>query len=386
VFPSNPRGSSHLDDECRGYLRSGKKWIMRGTHVSWNGFAKPEFCMEDLFCNTDPAFTRLVTSTAALREPFVVIDVGVQGGAHQRWNALGDHLILHGFDALKEVIDNLTELHAGRTSHYFHNYAIGQADGQRTFYFNAANLTASSMFPQGETRYDRVLNEQPCTVTVRSLDNLFAGGMIPRTDFLKVDVEGFEQEVFYGAEKLLATGVLAIEAETNFGVSPSYRRSHFAAISGILVEYGFTVFDLGFGRIPRASFTRALRRRGVAADQYDLGRPAIFNMLFCRDALDERDSPQNYLKRPQPLSTDQIIKLMIIYELYGLNDIALDTAECFADMLGARFDVELAIRLLANPLCRGSSEIDIIKRSRSWRITAPLRSTKRFFTELRPRR
>jgi chromatin segregation and condensation protein Rec8/ScpA/Scc1 (kleisin family) len=43
---------------------------------------------------------------------------------------------------------------------------------------------------------------------------------------------------------------------------------------------------------------------------------------------------------------------MIIYELHGLNDIALDTAEYYTDQLGSRFDVEEAIRLLADPYCR----------------------------------
>jgi hypothetical protein len=51
----------------------------------------------------------------------------------------------------------------------------------------------------------------------------------------------------------------------------------------------------------------------------------------------------------QPLSLDQLIKLMIEYELHGLNDIAVDTLERFADRLKGRLDTEHAIRLLADP-------------------------------------
>lgn len=347
--------------------------------------------MEDLWFNSNAHFTRWVIREGMLREPFVVIDVGVQGGANPRWELLQDHLILHGFDAIAEVITKLKRLNAARTRRHFHNFAIGDADGEATFYFNAANPTASSMYAQGTGRFDNRLAEQARTVPIRRLDTLFADGTIPQADFLKVDVEGFEKSVFLGARSLMAAGLLGIETETNFRVSPQYPRSHFTALSDIAVERGFTLFDLGFNRVPRASFTRVLRDSGVEDfDQYDLGRPATFNILFCRDLIDECDAPQIYLSpRPAP-GIDQIIKAMIICELYGLNDIAADTAERFSATLAARLDVDRAIRLLAVPDCRPPSDLlrlhDIsrqlqaMQRSKSWRITAPLRATKAFLS------
>jgi hypothetical protein len=74
-----------------------------------------------------------------LREPFVVVDVGVQGGANMRWDILGDYLVLHGFDAIAEVVADLKERNAGRKKRHFHNIALGAADGERDFYFNPAN-------------------------------------------------------------------------------------------------------------------------------------------------------------------------------------------------------------------------------------------------------
>jgi hypothetical protein len=72
--------------------------------------------------------------------------------------------------------------------------------------------------------------------------------------------------------------------------------------------------------------------------------------------------------------------MMIICELHSLNDIALDTAERFAERLGARLDVDRAIWLLADPDTRPNEYRRQIKRlvcayeqSTSWRITAPLR-------------
>jgi hypothetical protein len=159
------------------------------------------------------------------------------------------------------------------------------------------------------------------------------------------------------------------------------------------------LFDLGFNRTPRASFQRALMRKGLPrAESGMLGRPGTFNVLFCRDLIDEADHPESYPTSCHPVSVDQMIKVMIICELHGLNDIALDTAERFAEMLGSRLDVDRAIELLADPDCRMHSDVhsqallDAMKehtrlqqrvreleQSTSWRITAPLRGLKRVF-------
>src|SRR5262245_36381911 len=209
------------------------------------------------------------------------------------------------------------------------------------------------MYAQGTSRFEVPAGQQTRSVTVRRLDTLFAEGLIPQVDFLKVDVEGFEKDVLLGADNLLANA-LGVETETNFGVSDAYPKSHFGTLAEILLEHHLLVFDLAFNRIPRASFRRALESRGVKTDSQHggFGKPAMVNVLFCRDLIDETDAPSKYHTPCKPFTLDQLIKMMIIYELHGLNDIAVDTAERFAEPLGSRFDVARAIRLLANQDCR----------------------------------
>jgi FkbM family methyltransferase len=353
---------------------------------------RAEITVEDLCFNDRAAFTRWVTSEGLLREPFVVVDVGVQGGANVRWDLLGDYLILHGFDAIAEVVAGLKERNAGRPNRHFHNVALGASDCERDFYFNPANPFSSSMFQQGESRFGGQTSAQVRKVPVRRLDGLFAEGVIPRCDFLKVDVEGFEKDVFMGARELLAAGVLGVETETSFGISPAYPKGHFATLAEIVLEHHLLLFDLGFNRLPRASFQRALMRKGVAIDTgYNmLGRPGTFNVLFCRDLIDEADHAENYATPCHAVGVDQMVKVMIILELHGLNDVALDTAERFAETLGSRLDVDRAIELLADLYCRihsdAATEITQLQRrirelehSTSWRVTAPLRGLKRMF-------
>lgn len=312
----------------------------------------------DIAFNSSAAFTRWVVKAGLLHEPFVVVDVGVQGGENIRWHLLGDHLVVHGFDPIAEVIEVLVkQRHPNR---HYHLLGIGAKDEEREFYFNAVDPCSSSFYAHGSDRFaaDGSRIEQPRRAKIRRLDGLLAEGVIPPADFLKVDVEGFEHEVFGGAARLLDT-VLGVETETNFSVAPPfYMRSHFVTLHELLLPHHLLVFDLNFNRIPRLSFQQELERKGLApvTDQASVGKPATVNVLFCRDLIAEVDQPHHYLIPPSsPPTTDALIKAMIIYELHALNDIAVDTAARFKDQLGARFDVAKAMALLADPNCRNGA-------------------------------
>jgi FkbM family methyltransferase len=353
----------------------------------------------DIFFNTNPEFTQWVVDTGALHETFVVIDIGVLGGESPRWQFLRDHLVVHGFDAIKEVIDDLSAKNKASNKSY-HWFAIGNEDSEREFFFNPDNPTSSSL--------DRSSNPslQSRTVPVRRLDTLFGQGVIPKADFIKVDVEGSEKGVFEGAAELLAAGFLGLECESHFSTSPVYPDTHFGLIHDVMLQHGMFVFDINFNRVPRAACQEARSRRNLPLlPLQEAGKPATLNVLFCRDMTAERDGSLYYPKLPPKPSVDQILKTMSIYELHGLNDIAVDTAVKFANELGQRLDVERAVDLL----CRRSNfvpgleerisdlqhelarltgerdqlfgerlalteEVSQIRASTAWRMTAPLRS------------
>jgi FkbM family methyltransferase len=307
----------------------------------------------DLALNHNAKFTKWVVSRGLLTEPFVLIDVGVQGGEEIRWRALDDYLIVHGFDPIEEVIRELVEANKGRSNHHYHYMALGNADSEQEFYFNPVNPTASSMYQKAPDRFGAETAEQHRMVPIRRLDSLLAEGVIPVADYIKIDVEGFERDVLLGAHDLLAAGVLGLQTETSFGVSPSYPKSHFVTLAEIALENHLVVFDLVFNRIPRASFQQALISKGLQPilEQDAVGRPMTVNVLFARDLIDEADHPEHYQTPCRPVSVNQLIKSIIICELHTLNDVALDTVERFAQRLGPQLDVDRAVRLLADPDC-----------------------------------
>src|SRR6516165_169132 len=114
----------------------------------------------ELVLNHNAKFTNWVVSRGLITEPFVLIDVGVQGGEDVRWRALDDHLIVHGFDPIEEVIQELAEANKGRSNHHYHCMAVGNADGEQKFYFNPVNPSESSMYGGRADRFDKNVTEQ----------------------------------------------------------------------------------------------------------------------------------------------------------------------------------------------------------------------------------
>jgi hypothetical protein len=63
--------------------------------------------------------------------------------------------------------------------------------------------------------------------------------------------------------RLLEAGVLGVEAESNFRHQSDLPERALATLHEMLLQHGLLVFDMGFNRIPRASFQRALVRNGL---------------------------------------------------------------------------------------------------------------------------
>ena len=325
----------------------------------------------DLYNHDQPSFTRWIVANRLLREPFVVVDVGVQGGEHPRWELLADQVHVYGFDALSEAVDRIKSTGA-RPHRVYRALAIGNEDGEREFYVTPN--TFSSSFNQGAvsdqtTRHgDGAVD--PRMVEIRRLDSLFAAGEIPPADYIKIDCEGFDPEVLRGARTYLTrSNILCVTVETGFNVSPVYLRTAFAEINDIVVQHRLLVFDLNCVRHARPAYVAARTRYPwPPADPMhdvpylDVGRPSTFDFVFCRDYVAESVTPTAFASLPDAVTAptvDKLIKSMINFELHGLMDCAVDLAEHFHASLAERLDVDEAIMLLARrpPHARNTADV-----------------------------
>jgi FkbM family methyltransferase len=376
--------------------------------------------MDELYYNDSPAFTTWVIENDLLEEPFVVIDVGVQGGPHPRWKHLKDKVRVYGFDAIPEVIEELNAQKQPNETYFA--TALGDEEGTRDFYVrgDGSSYCGSSFYEMpSDALQPAVLSKVPIT----RLDTLFAKGVIPPADHIKVDCDGHDPEVIRGAWRYLAqSNVVCVTIETAFTVSPTYPRSHFVAISDILTAHRLLVFDLALMRTARPSYVAAKARYPWPAldpmkDAPDLcmGVPGTVDALFCRDFVSEQVTPTVFATVPGAVTeptTDKIIKSMINFELHGLMDCAVELAEHFGPLLSHRLDVDTAIAKLMHrpPDARNTDDVTECLRmiselrrprgpgpeamrkhiydmehSMSWRITAPLRAAKEMLTSWRLR-
>jgi FkbM family methyltransferase len=325
----------------------------------------------DLYHHAEAPFTRWIIAEGLLHEPFVVVDVGVQGGEHPRWELLGDQVRVYGFDAISEAIDRI-KAPGDRPHRVFRALALGNEDGERNF-FVPPNTTAASF-------YEQVTLEQTSRhgdgvpggriVPIRRLDTLFTAGELPAADYIKTDCESFDAEVLRGARRYLAqANILSLTVETDFAVSSMYPRTAFAEINEIAVQHRLLVFDINCVRHARPAYVSARERHPwPPADALhdvpylDVGQPQTFDFLFCRDFVLEQKKPGIFADVPGAITTpttDKLIKNMINFELHGLMDCAVETADYFRAQLAERLDVDTAIELLTRrpPYARNTADV-----------------------------
>src|SRR6266446_9369586 len=355
--PPGPAGPAGLLFARRPQYNHKFSWLASGA----------EQAMDQLYNNDSPAFTTWVIENDLLEEPFVVIDVGVQGGPHPCWTHLKDKVRVYGFDAIPEVVEGLNARKQPNETYYA--MALGDEEGTRDFYVrsNGSSYYGSSFY---EMASDALQPGLLSKVPITRLDTLFAKGVIPPADHIKVDCDGHDPEVVRGAARYLAqSNVVSVIIETAFTVSPTYPRSHFVAISDILTPHRLLVFDLALMRTARPSYVAAKARHPWPTPDptkdvpdLDVGAPGTIDALFCRDFVFEQVTPMHLAKVPGAVTdptTDKIIKSMINFELHGLMDCAVELADYFRPLLSHRLDVDTAIAQLMHRPPNARNTVDV---------------------------
>jgi FkbM family methyltransferase len=144
----------------------------------------------------------------------VVLDVGANIGQFgQKLREQGYRGRIVSFEPIKSVFDTLKSV-AGADGHWeAYNYALGATPAQSPIRVSEATVY-SSMLDQtsGAKQFDqssKVVREE--IVEIKRLDDIFAS-FKGHNIFLKIDTQGFEQEVLNGAQ-LSLKGILCVQME-----------------------------------------------------------------------------------------------------------------------------------------------------------------------------
>jgi FkbM family methyltransferase len=148
-----------------------------------------------------------------------IIDVGANKGqfalfARARFPAAE----LHCFEPLAEPFAVCSRLFRADSAAHLYQFAAGARDEVREIHI-ARRADSSSLLGISARQTSRFPGTEEAgrqLVEVRSLDHVSALSRLPRPTLLKVDVQGFELEVFRGAQRLLSEAIDTVLVECSF--------------------------------------------------------------------------------------------------------------------------------------------------------------------------
>lgn len=298
-------------------------------------------------------FTRYVYENNIIADcPMRLVDVGASGGIDLKWHVLGDHLEAYGFDPLVNECQRLnTESNTDKIQ-YIAAFVTGpkgadsndiaDMDGLFDWERLSAYHAIKALETQPEMRYnsyqDIIYADQQIT-----LDSFFHKK--PYIDFLKIDTDGHDINVLQGATKLLQKGhVLGICIECQFHGPVDSNSNTFANIDRFLRRHGFSLFDMEIHRYSRMALPGRFLLSIPA--QTDTGQIQWADAIYFRDLADKNYTKRNNYK----ISSYNIIKLACLFELYGLNDCAIELLNVYDERIEFDIDMDHAKQLLVPPI------------------------------------
>tara|TARA_B100000902_G_C27202755_1_gene859959 strand:- start:281 stop:1084 length:804 start_codon:yes stop_codon:yes gene_type:complete len=154
--------------------------------------------------NTVSGESFFITSVLKPHNPKLIIDIGGNVGNYSEIllkNTSANVILFEPLDfVLEKAKDNLSSFD-NRIE--FINMGVGSAIEQTTINFNE-NATAHASFSSKVNKINYLNNNQSLTVDVTTLDKFCSDREIKHIDFIKIDTEGFEEQVLLGAQNIIS--------------------------------------------------------------------------------------------------------------------------------------------------------------------------------------
>lgn len=138
----------------------------------------------------------------AKSNPKLCIDVGANIGEYTKEILENTNSRVIAFEPVPTTFEKLvkeTELYVDRIQ--YENKGVGAINEELIIHFNSA-ASAHASFSEEIKQINYVTNEEKISVPVVTLDSYFKLNNITEVDFIKIDTEGFESEVFKGASRI----------------------------------------------------------------------------------------------------------------------------------------------------------------------------------------
>lgn len=268
--------------------------------------------------NPDPRFTRTVVQSGYLANtPLTVADVGASLGCPGYWEVFLNQLQFIGFEPNPDEFKKCAQTPNKR----FYPVALGKGRERKTITITRWPYSSSTIpfdmdfwnrFPNAHM-FEKVRTETFETV---DFDSFCVENGIAGVDVIKLDTEGMELEILQGSASMLDKSVIAVMVEVAF-YPYHLQRPLFADVDSFLRSHGFTLYDLETVRLARSSLPPL---ETLVADGSHYGQIVAGDALYVVDSV----ATARTLTEPQP---DRIIKTVCLFELFSLNDSAIELLE-----------------------------------------------------------
>lgn len=233
----------------------------------------------------------------------------------QEWGIFGKNLNIYGFEADPVACEQANQSDRPRTWQEKHfPLAIGSRVGKQPLYLTKHPM-CSSLYPPNEPYLARFAGLPPLVnldrtleVETTTLDSFCQEYGVNTIDFLQIDIQGAELDVFKAAPNIFSKSILAIQTEVEF--APLYSgQPLFGDVDKFLSSQGFTLF--GLGTVPISRLNSPIPSSYCTA-QILWGEAFYLRDLLMVETNQLQHTPEN------------LLKLACIADILGFTDYALE--------------------------------------------------------------
>lgn len=249
---------------------------------------------------------------------------GADDYSSQSWGIFAPNLTIYGFEAdadeCKRMNQNLKERNIRHQEKHI-PIALSNIQGKSQLYVTKEKM-CSSLYEPNHSYVSRFPNFLPEFLTLdyvseietTTLDSFCASELIDTIDFLQVDVQGAELNIFQGAQQIIKNSTLAIQTEVEF--APIYKNQPlFADVDNHLRQQGFFLQGFkGLHCISKKSFPVEIK---AGIPQYLSGQLLWSDAFYFQDLLSQSSS----------VSPEKLLKQACIADILYFPDYALELLE-----------------------------------------------------------
>ena len=171
----------------------------------------------------------------------IIFDVGAEDGSScERYLKIFKSPFIHSFEPRKDKYEIMCEKFKNNNNIFLNNLGVGSVNEIREFY-QIDNGGRSSFL---KSTVDDVNNQKKINTKLITIDSYLKNNKIKKINLLKIDVQGFEDEVLNGAKEILKNQNIDV-IELELIVGNMYEKTlSFSNIENIILPYGYKFFGI----------------------------------------------------------------------------------------------------------------------------------------------